>query len=89
MDKLPTFYIPHGGGPCFFMDWNPAGIWDGMARYLASFADDYRSDIKAIIVISAHWESQTIKVTCSRQPDKKEVIKKPVKTHNLLGQMTC
>ena len=69
MDKLPTFYIPHGGGPCFFMDWNPAGTWDGMARYLASFADDYRSDIKAIIVISAHWESQTIKVTGSRQPD--------------------
>jgi hypothetical protein len=22
--KLPTLYIPHGGGPCFFMDWNPA-----------------------------------------------------------------
>ena len=82
MDKLPTFYIPHGGGPCFFMDWNPAGTWDGMARYLGSFADYYRSDIKAIIVISAHWESQTIKVTGSRQPDKKEVIKKPVKTYN-------
>jgi aromatic ring-opening dioxygenase catalytic subunit (LigB family) len=65
MKTLPTFYIPHGGGPCFFMDWNPAGTWNGMARYLARFADDYRKDIKAIIVISAHWESKTIKVTGS------------------------
>jgi hypothetical protein len=21
--KMPTWFIPHGGGPCFFMDWNP------------------------------------------------------------------
>jgi hypothetical protein len=22
--KMPGFFIPHGGGPCFFMDWNLA-----------------------------------------------------------------
>ncbi|HBZ99652.1 MAG TPA: dioxygenase, partial [Pseudomonas sp.] len=20
---MPTLFVPHGAGPCFFMDWNP------------------------------------------------------------------
>lgn len=32
---LPTLYIPHGGGPCFFMDWNPPLTWDKLAARLA------------------------------------------------------
>ena len=20
-DQLPTVFVPHGGGPCFFMEW--------------------------------------------------------------------
>ena len=34
MSRLPTLFIPHGGGPCFFMDWDPPGTWDRMAEYL-------------------------------------------------------
>jgi aromatic ring-opening dioxygenase catalytic subunit (LigB family) len=58
--RMPTFYIPHGGGPCFFMDpgpGQPAGLWDGMARYLKSIAADVGSRPKAIVVVSAHWET--------------------------------
>jgi aromatic ring-opening dioxygenase catalytic subunit (LigB family) len=68
MTRLPTFFIPHGGGPCFFMDWNPERVWDGMAQYLSSFADEVRDDIKAMIVISAHWEEDTVKVTGNPNP---------------------
>ncbi len=21
--RMPTLFVPHGAGPCFFMDWNP------------------------------------------------------------------
>ena len=38
-DKLPTLYIPHGGGPCFFMDWSVrrrAGRHLGQHRGLAA-----------------------------------------------------
>lgn len=63
------FIFCMGAVPVFFMDWNHAGTCDGMARYLASFANDYRPDIKAFVVISANWESPTIKVTGSRQPE--------------------
>ena len=69
MSKLPTFFIPHGGGPCFFMNWQPQGVWDGMADYLKSFANDVRDEIKAIIVISAHWEEDVITVTGNAAPD--------------------
>ncbi|MEJ2178535.1 MAG: dioxygenase, partial [Gammaproteobacteria bacterium] len=33
----PVFYIPHGGGPCFFMEWTmgPADTWDAMAHWLS------------------------------------------------------
>jgi hypothetical protein len=39
--RLPTLYIPHGGGPCFFMEWTmgPANTWDNMQRWLAQLGD--------------------------------------------------
>ena len=35
---LPTVYLPHGAGPCFFMDWQrgPAGTWDRTAPTCAA-----------------------------------------------------
>src|SRR5690606_11337743 len=33
MSMLPSVYVPHGGGPCFFMD-DPGGIWTGMGHFL-------------------------------------------------------
>lgn len=27
VSRLPTLFIPHGGGPCFFMEWNPPDTW--------------------------------------------------------------
>lgn len=58
--KLPTFYIPHGGGPCFFMDWSvrgePADTWDATAKWLRGIADTVPQRPTAIVVISGHWE---------------------------------
>ncbi len=31
MTRMPTYFIPHGGGPCFFMDpfpGTPVDTWD-------------------------------------------------------------
>ncbi|HHN67322.1 MAG TPA: dioxygenase, partial [Thermopetrobacter sp.] len=27
MSGQPAIYIPHGAGPCFFMDWEPPDEW--------------------------------------------------------------
>ncbi|MFT3996836.1 MAG: class III extradiol ring-cleavage dioxygenase [Asticcacaulis sp.] len=65
---LPTLYIPHGGGPCFFMDWNPPHVWDGMAAYLRGIAAQVGQRPKAILVISAHWMTDEFTVQTKAQP---------------------
>lgn len=54
--RLPTFFIPHGGGPCFFMDWDPPDMWDSMEAFLAALPHDLPADPRAVLVVSGHWE---------------------------------
>jgi hypothetical protein len=32
MSRLPALFIPHGGGHCFFMKWDPPDTWHRMAE---------------------------------------------------------
>jgi aromatic ring-opening dioxygenase catalytic subunit (LigB family) len=67
---LPTLYIPHGGGPCFFMDWTmgPPDTWDRMAEWLRSIEGSLPEKPRALLVVSAHWEAQVPTVTSSTAP---------------------
>lgn len=65
---MPTVYIPHGGGPCFFMDWDPPHEWDRMATYLRNLPRDIGIKPSAILLISAHWEEQEITVQSTPAP---------------------
>ncbi len=59
-ERLPTLMIPHGGGPCFFMETRPpmpAGMWDAMATHLRGLGDEVGVRPRAVLVISAHWET--------------------------------
>jgi len=69
MDKTlqPSFYIPHGGGPCFFMD-DPKGHWTGMEHFLRQLPDRLPQPPKAILVVSAHWETEGFAFTSSARP---------------------
>ncbi len=58
-DRFPTLYIPHGGGPCFFMEaflGYPPTLWDNMAAYLRGIPSAIGQRPKAVLVISGHWE---------------------------------
>jgi aromatic ring-opening dioxygenase catalytic subunit (LigB family) len=62
---LPALFIPHGGGPCFFMD--PAGgppdpMWRKMQAYLAGLIDSLPERPKAILLVSGHWEERDVTV---------------------------
>ena len=62
---LPTLFVPHGGGPCFFMD--PAGgppdpMWQKMQDYLAGLIASLPERPKAMLMISGHWEEQEVTV---------------------------
>lgn len=65
----PVFFIPHGGGPCFFMDWQPANTWTGMAEFLKSIPSRLPEQPSAILIISGHWQTSTFSVTAGKQPD--------------------
>ena len=60
--KFPTLYIPHGGGPCFFMQWTmgPPDTWDKMADWLRGLGASMGGRPTALLVISAHWEEARI-----------------------------
>ncbi|HEV8389565.1 MAG TPA: class III extradiol ring-cleavage dioxygenase, partial [Dongiaceae bacterium] len=68
--RLPTLFIPHGGGPCFFMEEGigPKGTWDRMAAYLRGLGDAIGQKPKAILVISGHWEEAQPTVHVGRNP---------------------
>ncbi|QNQ11617.1 DODA-type extradiol aromatic ring-opening family dioxygenase [Sphingomonas alpina] len=60
---LPSLFVPHGGGPCFFMD--PAGgppdaMWRPMQAYLAGLIASLPERPRAILLVSGHWEEDDI-----------------------------
>ena len=69
--RMPTVYLPHGGGPCFFMDPPPQAphTWDGMAAYLRGLATSIGARPRALLVVSAHWEMPRPTVNSGAAPD--------------------
>ena len=65
----PVLFIPHGAGPCFFIDWNPPTTWNGMAEFLASVSTSLPEPPRAILMVSAHWLAPEFTVTSGQQPD--------------------
>ena len=69
---MPTFFIPHGGGPCFFMDWTlmggPADTWDKTEAWLRGLLVMLPQRPKGIVVISGHWEEQAFTASTAERP---------------------
>lgn len=66
----PTLFIPHGAGPCFFMDWTrgPPGAWDKTADWLKGLIASLPERPKAILVVSGHWEAAAFTVGSAARP---------------------
>lgn len=65
----PTYFINHGGGPCFFLDPGPIrDTWRELEAYLSGFAGELDERPRAILVISAHWEATRPTVNASVAP---------------------
>ncbi|GAA4332966.1 class III extradiol ring-cleavage dioxygenase [Pigmentiphaga soli] len=66
---LPTYFIPHGGGPCFFMEWpGDPHMWDRMADFLRGLAGDAGARPKAVLVVSGHWQEDAFTVNAGARP---------------------
>jgi aromatic ring-opening dioxygenase catalytic subunit (LigB family) len=70
---MPTFFIPHGGGPCFFMDWSvmgrPKDEWKATEAWLRALLPALKEKPKAIVLISGHWEEAVFTASAMAQPD--------------------
>ncbi len=66
--RMPTWFIPHGAGPCFFMAWNPPDAWSRTADFLKGLAATLPRRPSAIVLVSAHWLEPVIGVTSGAQP---------------------
>lgn len=65
---MPTLFVPHGAGPCFFMDWNPPTAWNAMADFLKGIAATLPARPTAIVLVSGHWLQPTFSVTTAARP---------------------
>lgn len=74
-EPMPVWFIPHGGGPCFFVrpedhpPMMPAGTWDPMERYLKGLPATLPRRPRAIVVASAHWIAPDVRVGTAARHD--------------------
>ncbi len=69
LSMQPTFFIPHGGGPCFFMDWTPPDTWTQMAAFLSDLITGLDERPREILLITAHWEMPIITLSTNPTPE--------------------
>jgi aromatic ring-opening dioxygenase catalytic subunit (LigB family) len=69
-NRQPAIFLPHGGGPCFFMDWTwgPADTWVATRRFLEGLAATLPAPPKALLVISGHWEEPAFTAGSGERP---------------------
>ena len=65
----PTFFINHGGGPCFFLKPGPMrDTWRGLEDHLRGFMARLDEQPRAILIVSGHWEEREPTVNGGAHP---------------------
>jgi aromatic ring-opening dioxygenase catalytic subunit (LigB family) len=67
--SMPALYVPHGGGPAFFMDGAMGDLFRPMAEFLATVDTLLPTTPTALLVVTAHWEAPVTTVTGGAHPD--------------------
>lgn len=67
-DRLPTYFISHGGGPWpWIKDLMPVD-WSGLEASLRAIPREIGIEPEAVLVVSAHWEEPEFTVQTSANP---------------------
>lgn len=68
--RQPSLFLPHGGGPCFFMDWTwgPADTWRRTQGFLEGLANTLPTAPRALLVASGHWEEASFTASTAAKP---------------------
>jgi aromatic ring-opening dioxygenase catalytic subunit (LigB family) len=69
MARMPALYIPHGGGPSFFMTGERKQRYQETEDFLRSIQHELPARPSAILIITAHWETQIPSFTGGARPE--------------------
>ncbi|RZL03185.1 MAG: dioxygenase [Rubrivivax sp.] len=67
-DRLPTYFISHGGGPWPWMKAQLNGAYDRLEASLQAVPAQLGQTPRAVLVISGHWEASEFTVMASPRP---------------------
>ena len=71
MARQPAIFMPHGGGPCFWVDGPPPfgrASWEPLRTYLAGVVASLPERPRAFLVVTAHWEADRPTVSVNPAP---------------------
>lgn len=69
--RLPSLFVSHGGGPCFFLkpgELFPPGTWERMGAHLRSIPADVGARPRSLLIVSAHWEADAFTIYAPERP---------------------
>lgn len=66
---MPAIYVPHGGGPAFFMSGGMREMFRPMEDFLAGVHSQLPAKPTAILVVTAHWEAAVATFTGAEKPE--------------------
>jgi aromatic ring-opening dioxygenase catalytic subunit (LigB family) len=67
--RMPALYIPHGGGPSFFMGGARKQRYQATEDFLRSIDHLLPAKPSAILIVTAHWEADVVSFTGAAQPE--------------------
>jgi aromatic ring-opening dioxygenase catalytic subunit (LigB family) len=66
--KLPSFYLSHGGGPWPYMSGPMRDAHRELEAELQALPGQLRERPKAVLLVTAHWETRQFTVSAGTQP---------------------
>jgi aromatic ring-opening dioxygenase catalytic subunit (LigB family) len=66
--RLPTYYLSHGGGPWPYMEDGMRRRFDKLEASLLAIRGEWGDAVRALLVISGHWETPEFAVSSGAHP---------------------
>ncbi len=66
--RIPSYYLSHGGGPWSFMEGDMRRRFDQLEAALLATARDWGHAVRAVLVVSGHWETAEFAVSSAAHP---------------------
>ena len=67
--RLPALFLPHGGGPSFFMTGERKRMYQATEDFLRGIRGTLPATPTAILLVTAHWEAAVPSFTGGAQPE--------------------